>query len=316
VNWIVERFSGDFAVLEAENRRTQTVRRAELPPGTRCGDVLTQENAQWIPAPDQTLETAARIRAKAESIRKTKKEETMQAVYEMEAPLRISDFDRWGQISPCAVLDLFQDAASRHAESLGCGYDALQARGLFWVLIRVKCKTIKSPAFYDTVRLRTWPLPAGRVGYRREYCMETPDGTPLICGASDWALLRLETRRPAVDESVYPPDLAFLTDQVLEPKLPRLRIEELPVIGNPVRPAFTDLDRNGHINNAKYVNFVLNQLPMQKRIIRTMELEYHKEVLPGTPLRIEALESETEISARGVDEVGEKRFSCKFELGV
>lgn len=38
--------------------------------------------------------------------------------------LRNSDFDFYGKIKPSSVLDIFQEAATRHAEILGVGFSA------------------------------------------------------------------------------------------------------------------------------------------------------------------------------------------------
>ena len=93
----------------------------------------------------------------------------MDKIIERKYYLRTSDFDRFRKMKPSSIMDLFQDAASCHAEQLGCGFDDLISKDMMWVLVRVKFTVVAMPQMFSQVCVRTWPLEPTRAGFRREY---------------------------------------------------------------------------------------------------------------------------------------------------
>ena len=84
----------------------------------------------------------------------------------------------------------------------------------------------------------------------------------------------------------------------------------------PIVPSFSDIDVNGHVNNAKYANYVINALnPGPEGTVKTFQLDYRYEVLPGKPLDIYTLVEDGRVLSKGVREDGKTAFSCVIELG-
>lgn len=52
--YAIDRFEGDFAVLEDDDGNTMPVRRAALPADVRQGDVLVLRQGQYAAAPEET----------------------------------------------------------------------------------------------------------------------------------------------------------------------------------------------------------------------------------------------------------------------
>lgn len=52
--YAIDRFEGDYAVLEDDNGNTTPVRRTALPAGARQGDVLEWKQGQYTAAPEET----------------------------------------------------------------------------------------------------------------------------------------------------------------------------------------------------------------------------------------------------------------------
>ena len=68
--------------------------------------------------------------------------------------LRFSDFDKFSNIKPSSVLDIFQDIASAHAELLEIGFNALDSKNLLWVVARTKFETVKNPEKYSEIKYK------------------------------------------------------------------------------------------------------------------------------------------------------------------
>ena len=103
----------------------------------------------------------------------------MNRSWEKEYTLRGSDFDKFGQIKPSSVLDLFQDAAGQHANVLGVGFAQMLEKSYLWVLTRIKFRVLQQPKKHQTLQVKTWPLAPNRLLYRREYCITDLQGNAL-----------------------------------------------------------------------------------------------------------------------------------------
>ena len=60
---VLDRFEGEFAILETEDRTTIQIPRTELP-DAKEGSVLTKVGETWVVSDPKTAERAARIREK------------------------------------------------------------------------------------------------------------------------------------------------------------------------------------------------------------------------------------------------------------
>ena len=76
-------------------------------------------------------------------------------------------------------------------------------------------------------------------------------------------------------------------------------------------PAFCDIDVNGHVNNTRYADYVLNALsPTADREIETFRMEYRREVMRNETLFLRWAEQEGQTLVRGESDGGEPRFCC------
>ena len=62
-----------------------------------------------------------------------------------------------------AMLDMFQDSAGIHAESVGIGALDLEKRGLFWIVSKVRLRINGRPLVQEMLESSPWIQPAERV---------------------------------------------------------------------------------------------------------------------------------------------------------
>lgn len=243
--------------------------------------------------------------------------------------LRASDFDRRLKLFPSSVLGLFQDAAGKHAEELGVGFDILKARELFWVIVKMRFQIVHDPNLYDQVRVETWPLPPRKVGFQREYLMFGARGELLIRGSSEWVLVHSEKRRIMRVPDIYPA-IEFCADEVFSDKTTKV-----PLLGSDgtsmheenkyhVVPGFTTIDMNQHVNNAKYADFALDAIdPASNEFIDSFQIDYHREVQEGAELNILVrrnnlnttdTDNSRSVLAEGRDNNGKTMFACHISF--
>ncbi|MBQ6818555.1 MAG: hypothetical protein IJP35_02995 [Clostridia bacterium] len=239
----------------------------------------------------------------------------MKAVFSQEYPLRACDFDCHHHLQPAGVMDLFQDAAGRHAMELGIGFPQLAAKHQMWILSGVQYEVVATPHMYQTVRVVTWPLPASSVTCRREYRMEALDGTLLVKGTSDWAIMDGDKRKLLRAREVYPEGLDYCTDLCFDEKMPRLKDFVPADEGMTVIPGFAQLDMNGHVNNTKYANFILDAIQWQEGdAIAVFQIHYRKELLAHQPATVYVQREGKTILAMGKNSDGESMFLGRIAL--
>ena len=238
----------------------------------------------------------------------------MKRLWEKEYVLRASDFDKYNRIKPSAILELFQDAAGQHALEIGVGFEDMLARSYLWVLTRVKFKIVANPASYQKVVIKTWPLAPNRLSYRREYCIENENGDRLIEGSSEWVVMHSEKRCLVSDQNLYPFTDGFHPEVMFEDKLRKVRDFDEEGTFCVVNAGFSELDVNNHVNNTKYANYVMDAIaPSENDILDIFQIDYRKEVVEGTQLRICHTREEKEAIVKGVNDNGDIMFACRIE---
>lgn len=227
---------------------------------------------------------------------------------------RESDFDMNGNLKPSAVLDYFQEVAGTHACILGVGFDDLLKNELLWVLVKVKFEIVSSPKAHKNIIVKTWPLAPSRVTLQREYLIEDEDGNILVKGSSEWVTMNAQTRKLVISNDVYPLD-SFCEQKVFEDrmrKVPDFKDESYPKI---IVPEFCDLDRNVHVNNIKYADFVMNMLCSEESMpVKTFQIDFHKEIYKGEQISLYMQKDGENALFKGVGGDGEKKFSCAVTL--
>jgi acyl-ACP thioesterase len=233
--------------------------------------------------------------------------------FEQTIHLRTSDFDVNGRLTSSAILDLFQTAAGRHAEILGVGYNDMLSKNLFWVVLRIKYEVLKYPPLYGDVKIITWPHEAGRIDFDRDYLIKDENGVTLVKGTSKWVTIYADTRKMAITDISYNIN-DFCRDRTFDDKF--LKSEDFDtsnLIPYTTQSAYTDLDVNGHVNNIKYVNYVINALNLNEEI-SYFQIDYHKEVLNNSLINIYTQREDKTIKCKGCNSNNETNFICTIVL--
>ena len=208
----------------------------------------------------------------------------MESVYQLSFDISDLHADRFGRLKPSSILYFVQEAAGRHWQHIE-GQTG-QNCPLYWVIIRHRVQVSRMPCKGETIHLETWPMPTTRVAYPRSVVAYDAQGNKLFRSISLWVLMDPQSRA-----MVLPGKSGVLVNGVL-------RGNELPSPAS-LAPAtlaaevqrmvrFTDLDVNGHMNNARYLDWLADLLPgsfHQDNVIRDMTLGYVAEALEGDNLQ-------------------------------
>ncbi len=195
------------------------------------------------------------------------------------------DVDAFGVIAVPALTGFLMEAAGLHANRLGVGLEALMQKGLTWVLARQRLEIPVPIRLGDVLEVETWPTGVERLAALRDLVVRRQDGVEVARATTQWFVLDLASRRPVRPGSV------------LDARLPRERTPSLLELG-PARHhdlsrwdfqkrfhvRYQDIDVNLHANNASYVAWALEAIPLevwQTARLTAMEVHYLAECRLG-----------------------------------
>ena len=183
----------------------------------------------------------------------------MDPIYKQKFTLSHMHVDRFGRATPAALLYLVQEAAGAHCALLEVDHDTLSHRNLFWAVTRNRVQVSRLPRLGETVYVETWPMPTTRVAYPRSVVAYDESGSELFRSISLWVLMDSESRG-----MILPGKSGIMVNGTLtgtELAAPHA-IATRPMDNTLTRTVgYTLLDRNGHMNNTRYMDWVYDLLP-------------------------------------------------------
>lgn len=209
--------------------------------------------------------------------------------FALKTKIDVNSCDACRRIKPSAFFTLFQNAASLHADELGMGYDELIKKDVIWMLIRCRYDVLSQPNFEQEINVKTYPLPPRGIEFDREYLITDAAGNKLVKGTSKWCLCNYKTRK-LILRGEYGYNIDEFTDE-REYAGGLKKIADFPVDDFKTftqTAYFTDLDHNGHVNNTRYLDFVLNAVAgeLGDGKITSFEIDYVSELKAGETVTI------------------------------
>ena len=183
----------------------------------------------------------------------------MESIYTQEFKIADIHVDRFGKLKLSTLLYFAQEVAGRHFDRIAMTYEQLMEKGMFWAIIRQRVAITRLPMSGETIRVETWPMPNTRVAFPRSVVAFDTQGNELFRCISLWVLMDVESRAmilpgksgillPGTTQgNELPPPASLPAKQLLNHRNRTV--------------CFTDLDRNGHMNNTKYLDWIADLLP-------------------------------------------------------
>jgi acyl-ACP thioesterase len=207
-------------------------------------------------------------------------------------PVRFGSVDRSDRLTLGAAFGFFQEIAISHAEELGVGRDALAKTGQAWVLSRISVFMEKRPRYGDTVTVESWPRGSEKLFALRDYAIRDAAGAALVRGRGNWLILDIEKRRPLRAKEVMDKLPRNEGVNALSAAAPALGTggnwENLEKKGQR-RAGYSDIDYYGHVNNARYIQWVQDILDpemLDQAEQMRLDVNYISEVLPGETVEL------------------------------
>lgn len=174
---------------------------------------------------------------------------------------QISDIhvDCYGRAKASVLLYFAQEVAGHHCLELAADWDTLAKRHMFWAVIRHRVQITRLPMSGETITVETWPMPTTRVAYPRSTVAYDADGNELFRSISLWVLMDTDTRAMILPGKSGVEVCGTLRGSELA--VPNSLVPKIHQAAAQRTVGYTELDRNGHMNNTRYLDWVNDLLP-------------------------------------------------------
>ena len=211
----------------------------------------------------------------------------MNPIYRQTFPVDDLVVDCFGNLKLSALLYYAQEAAGNHSALLCVDHDTLAAHGLFWAVTRHRVQITRLPKRGETITVETWPMPTTKIAYPRSMAAYDADGNELFRTISLWVLMDMNNRTMVlpgksgitVDGSIQGNELAI--PHAVIPKSTPHEQDRLVT--------YSYLDRNGHMNNTRYLDWVDDLLPSRFHADHNPQeiiICYHAEAMEGQAITL------------------------------
>ncbi|GLT49362.1 hypothetical protein SLA2020_229290 [Shorea laevis] len=213
------------------------------------------------------------------------------------------------------LMNHFQETALNHVKTAGLlvgGFGStpeMCKRNLIWVVARMQVVVDRYPTWGDVVQVDTWVGASGKNGMRRDWLLrDCNTGEVLTRASSVWVMMNKLTRRLSkIPEDVRREIEPYFmnSDPVIDEdsrKVVKLEDNTADYVHKGLTPRWSDLDVNQHVNNVKYIGWILESAPLpilESHELSAMTLEYRREC--G---RDSVLQSLTAVADKDVDNLG------------
>ena len=183
----------------------------------------------------------------------------MEPVFTQTYEIKDNMVDCFGYLKPSQILFLAQDMGGRHCRELALSYDEMAAKGFFWAVSRHRVQITRLPQSGEVLRVETWPMPPTAAAFPRSVVAYDEQGKECFRAITLWIIMTLDTRKmiaPGKSGILVPGTL-----RGLELANPKGLVPRDMGCASTRTVCFTDIDRNGHMNNTRYMDWVDDLFP-------------------------------------------------------
>jgi acyl-ACP thioesterase len=200
------------------------------------------------------------------------------------------DTDAAWRLKPTSFMNMAQEAAGRHAVYLGFGYDDLIKTNTAWILSRVHVEFIDTPKWREEITLNTWHKGLNRLFFLRDFVLTDNEGRERVKATTSWLVLNLETRRLVRDPKLIE-EGTVCTENALETPADKVQMPKdvEPELVRTHHVSYSDIDTNGHTNNAMYMQWSMNSVGYDitsTRPVKEFTINFNHETKAGDYVEI------------------------------
>jgi len=234
--------------------------------------------------------------------------------------ITVSDCDFTKKLKLSSLFNYFQEIAALHADNLGIGINTIESNyGVIWALIRIKTDILRHPGLNEQITIETWPQYPTKYEFHRDFLIRDAQNNVIVRAASVWVLLDKKTRELKKTDLIAGNYPQLLTERAIDSPIRKIRPDGKPEISYKRVIGCSDIDVNGHLNNSKYIDFIMDCFSMkdiQQYQVRSLQVNYINEALAGDTIVLYKDSSSLDNGKIYIEGLNEQDNKIIFNAGI
>ncbi|MDY0235181.1 MAG: thioesterase [Gudongella sp.] len=206
------------------------------------------------------------------------------------------DTDNEELIKVDRILAYMAETSTWHSDTLGLSLDEIRKNNYGWMLIKWELEIEEYPKAKDNVSIGTWTSGFNKFYATREFQMIDSSENIVAKASSLWVFLDINKRRPIrITKDII--EKYSIIEQKNFDVFSNIEIEgDVFLKSDKFKVVENDLDENNHVNNIKYIEWLLLILAekQKKYRIKKLAVNYKKELLIGDSVHTEVIHTKEE----------------------
>ncbi|MGN0729630.1 acyl-[acyl-carrier-protein] thioesterase [Treponema sp.] len=186
------------------------------------------------------------------------------------------------------LLKITSDAAVEDFRQRGMSREFLKEHGFGILVSRCSFRIHKWPQENQFIEIETWEGKPQALQLMRGYKILDSEKNIMVSGKSSWLLVDINERKILPTKKLTLREPSVLPIDVDSEEPGRISVPEKTELWGTRTIKFSDLDANGHTNNARYAAFIEDTLPCQLQFKKPREfkINFAKEAMLNDTIEI------------------------------
>jgi len=238
------------------------------------------------------------------------------AVWQDRYDIKVYEADALGRAGMTAIANYVQNSAARHYTFLDRERGPFLPVNFIWAMSRLELQILHVPRWPDEVTLETWSRGVDRISAVREFRLLDKAGDAAVLGTSLWVVIDENRRLQRLNG--LSPEWPSLPDRTFINRTPD-KVQELknPSQGASFKAVYSDLDLNRHVNNVKYLEWMIDsysQQLLESRDVRRVEVNFLDSAATGDDIVVGTERLSDSVYLNNVIRLRDSRELCRVRL--
>jgi len=206
-------------------------------------------------------------------------------VFEKQYQLRYLGVNQYGEASPVTILKLLEETAADHCSSTNYNLYDLMKKNIGWVLLAGYMQMERYPFYKENITIRTWLSKYTTVRAIRENIIFDEQGNIIGRAKGLWLFFDIKRRRPIkISNDIKQKWSCFPEESITNDIIKKIKAINFAKYSNKFRVHRFDIDSNKHVNNVKYLQWLIESIPdeiIDNYFLHIIDGRFTAEVLYG-----------------------------------
>lgn len=223
-------------------------------------------------------------------------------IYNREIVFTFSNCNMHKKMKLSALLTYLSDTAGEDYDQKGLSNDFLTENGYAFLISSYNVKFIRTPREAEFLTIRTWEQGLKGPKVLRDYKIVDEDGISVIEAKSIWCIVNPDNHK-LIRPKKFPFSKFLENEEKVDMPYCEKNLHKDLVKVYEKRIGYSDIDGNGHVNNSRYGDFLIDalNLDMADKEYKNFQIEFVSEAKYGEIMEvyIDSSSDKNRISAVG-----------------